>query len=129
MKRLAAALIVLGAVCIGPLHAQEGPDYDRLTHCAAFSLFEAQLLAASDPGGRYQTEIARYNDQAAALGALAGQTRGKEPDAVFADIKARNQTMLGAVNDDQSVRRILEADYEGCNALGDQARMIIAQAR
>jgi len=124
-----AAAALLALALPAPSRADDAKlTYESVTHCAAFNLLLAQVAGAGEAADRHKAEAESYTDQAAALMVVAAMLNKSTPQAVQADVTARNDQMIRILAGDRAgADRLVEDSFESCSEMGKAAKQAVDQ--
>ena len=126
----AAAALFSMAVPTVSTAQDDSLSYPKLTHCAAFNMFLAQVMGmgADKDKAENKVQAETFTNQAAALIVLATVVSKKDSEAVQGEVFAENETMMKSMSQEGAAEKLLQADLETCNNLGKAAYAALQEA-
>lgn len=123
--RAIAAAAALFSMAMPSVATAQGEDlsYEKLTHCAAFTMLLSQVMSAGDGKDKPENKASAetFTKQAAALIVVATVVSKKDAKVVQDDVFTQNGTMINSLGESGAAEKLINDNLETCNNLGKAA--------
>ncbi|MDL2353145.1 MAG: hypothetical protein QFC78_09905 [Pseudomonadota bacterium] len=128
--RFAAATAAFAALSFSTMSgADDKLKYEDLIHCAATNLVFSSVLGLNDGETKNKDQIETYNNQAAALMAIAAVSSKKESAAVQADTMTESKAIINVLTDGEKGKDFVNTEMPKCNTLGQAAVEVVNETK
>lgn len=119
----AAAALLAMALPTASTAADDDLSYEKLTHCAAFTMLLSQTMSTGDGKDKPENKASAetFTNRTAALIVVASAVSKKDSKLVAEDVFTQNGAMINSLGEEGAAEKLVGDNLETCNTLGKAA--------